>query len=238
MPVAHDADSHIFQLGDGERVLGYSVSVPAAHHVDAQGRPSLRNVKRPLVYVHGFPTCRLESKMLRHAASRRFVGFLERLTGITPLLTDPTKSGGGIQASWKGGTLAMHADFNREMPSSKTGTRRVNTFVFLNEHWKDEYNGHLELWDRNLSECRQRILPSLGRFVVFLSTDFSYHGHPTPLMPPNGRLRRSLSTYYYSMSTPPASECVNGDCETRHEVLWKPLPDEVLGKECRRPPPA
>ena len=68
MPVAHDADSHVFQLGDGERVLGYSVSVPAAHHVDAQGRPSLRNVKRPLVYVHGFPTCRLESKMLRHAA--------------------------------------------------------------------------------------------------------------------------------------------------------------------------
>ena len=42
--------------------------MPAAHHVDAQGRPSLRNVKRPLVYVHGFPTCRLESKMLRHAA--------------------------------------------------------------------------------------------------------------------------------------------------------------------------
>lgn len=75
-------------------------------------------------------------------------------------------------------------------------------------------------------------------FVVFLSTDFSYHGHPTPLMPPNGRLRRSLSTYYYSMSTPPASECVNGDCDTRHEVLWKPLPPEVLGKECRRPPPA
>ena len=56
-----------FQLRDEQR-LGYSISVPAAHHVDAQGRPSLRNVKRPLLYVHGFPTCRLESKMLRHAA--------------------------------------------------------------------------------------------------------------------------------------------------------------------------
>jgi len=59
--------------------------------------------------------------------------------------------------------------------------RRVNVFVYLNHDWRDEYGGHLELWSRNLSSCGARILPRLGRFAVFSSTDFSFHGHPTPL---------------------------------------------------------
>ena len=164
------------------------------------------------------------------------MGFLERLTGITPLLTDPTKPGGGIQRRGRAAHSRCTPTSTERCPL-KTGTRRVNTFVFLNEHWKDGTTA--------TSSCGTATSPSAGAhpavarsIVVFLSTDFSYHGHPTPLTPPNGRLRRSLSTYYYSMSTPPASECVNGDCDTRHEVLWKPLPPEVLGKECRRPPPA
>ena len=37
-----------------------------------------------------------------------------------------------------------------------------------------EFGGHLELWDRNVERCVQRLLPVFNRMVVFSTTDFSY----------------------------------------------------------------
>jgi len=156
--------------------------------------------------------------------SRRFVRFLEQLTGIQPLLIDPGNRGSGIHTTASGGSLAVHADFNRERGDAM---RRVNTFFFFNHEWVDSWGGHLELWDRNLSGCQQRIRPDFGRFVVFTSNDFSYHGHPTPLQTPRSRMRRSLATYYYTNDRP-ASECIDGDCNSTHGVIWKYMGDEVL----------
>mgnify|MGYP006181091653 CR=1 FL=1 len=99
--------------------------------------------------------------------------------------------------------------------------RRVNVFLYLNPDWKEEYGGHLELWTRDLQRCEARVSPDLGKLVVFSSTDFSYHGHQTPLSCPENRSRRSLAVYYYTQ-TRPASECLNDDCEgTRHSTLWQ-----------------
>lgn len=44
--------------------------------------------------------------------------------------------------------LQVHADFN--MLKTHNLSRRVNTFFFLNEDWRDEWEGHLELWDRDM----------------------------------------------------------------------------------------
>jgi hypothetical protein len=41
--------------------------------------------------------------------------------------------------------------------------------------------------------------------VVFATTDFSYHGHPSPLNCPEDRTRRSVAMYYYTAGRP-ASE--------------------------------
>lgn len=91
--------------------------------------------------------------------------------------------------------------------------RRVNTFIYMNHDWPEEYGGHLELWGRDMASCYQRVLPKFGRFVVFSSTDFSYHGHPKPLSAPPGRVRRSLALYYYTNGRP-KNECVNDFCIT------------------------
>ena len=96
-----------------------------------------------------------------------------------------------------------------------------NAFVYLNPHWRDEYNGHLELWDRNMTGCVQRLMPSFGRFVAFSSTDFSYHGHPAPLTPPDGRMRRSVAMYYYTKGDRPTDECYNHDCGRYHTTTWQ-----------------
>ena len=115
----------------------------------------------------------------------------------------------------------MHADFNR---LDNYGLhRRVNIFLFLNHEWRDEYEGHLELWPRNMSACARRVAPLFGRFVAFSSTDFSYHGHPHPLACPHGRARRSIALYYYTNGRP-SVECLRHDCQSTHSTLFQKPP--------------
>lgn len=59
------------------------------------------------------------------------------------------------------------------------------------------------LWNRNLTACVQRIKPKFGRFVAFSTTDFSYHGHPSPMRIPGDRMRRSIAMYYYTRGAAP-----------------------------------
>ena len=142
--------------------------------------------------------------------SAPFVRFLETLSGVEGLIPDPGYEGSGVHLTGDGGVLAVHHDFNYMLCDVASGVysgcgrpnphaaataqrvqlhRRVNVFVYLNHDWPDAYGGHLELWARNMSRCEARIRPALGRFAVFSSTDFSFHGHPTPLRLPPGRMR-------------------------------------------------
>ena len=144
---------------------------------------------------------------LRHVMaqfnSAVFVKFLERLTGIRGLIVDPSFLGGGLHQIEKGGFLKVHTDFNRHTVLGLE--RRLNVLVYLNRDWKEEYGGHLELWNRDMTACVRRILPVASRCVVFNTTRFSYHGHPSPLTCPEGRTRKSLAFYYYT-ATRPADE--------------------------------
>jgi Rps23 Pro-64 3,4-dihydroxylase Tpa1-like proline 4-hydroxylase len=126
--------------------------------------------------------------------------WLEALTGIDGLIPDPYFGGGGLHQIEPGGFLKVHADFNTH-PKLKLD-RRLNMLIYLNKQWKEEYGGHLELWDRDGKACRKRILPIFNRTVVFSTTDTSYHGHPHPLTSPPGVNRKSVSLYYYTAGRP------------------------------------
>lgn len=126
--------------------------------------------------------------------------FLEALTGIEGLISDPYYGGAGPHQIEPGGFLKVHVDFNWH-PLMKLD-RRLNLLVYLNKDWKEEYGGHLELWDREVARCERKILPVFNRTVVFSTTDFSFHGHPTPLACPEGMTRKSVSFYYYSNGRP------------------------------------
>lgn len=125
-----------------------------------------------------------------------FVEFLETLTGIRGLIPDPHLRGGGCHQIGEGGVLKVHADFNRHAQLGLN--RRLNAILYLNSDWRDEYGGHLELWDANMTRAAARIAPVRNRLVVFATTSTSFHGHPDPLTPPPGRYRRSLAWYYYT----------------------------------------
>jgi Rps23 Pro-64 3,4-dihydroxylase Tpa1-like proline 4-hydroxylase len=132
--------------------------------------------------------------------SRPMLRFLEVLTGIESVIPDPYYVGGGLHQIKPGGNLEVHADFNYHAKLKLD--RRINVLIYLNKDWKEEYGGHFELWNRDMTKAEQRILPVFNRCAIFSTTSFSYHGHPTPLSCPPGRTRKSIATYYYSNGRP------------------------------------
>lgn len=130
--------------------------------------------------------------------SQPFLEFLEGLSSIEGLLPDPYFVGGGFHEIGRGGKLGIHADFriNNQLHLS----RRMNVIIYLNEAWRDEYNGSLELWSRDMKSRVKSVAPIWNRCVIFNTDADSYHGHPDPLTTPDGVLRRSVALYYYTAS--------------------------------------
>lgn len=146
--------------------------------------------------------------------------FLQQLTGIEGLIPDPYYGGAGPHQIVPGGFLKVHTDFNWH-PLLKLD-RRLNMLVYLNREWREEYGGHLELWDREMTRCERRILPTFNRTVVFSTTDTSYHGHPHPLACPENMTRKSVSFYYYTNGRPAEERSAPHDTVFRktHEGDW------------------
>jgi Rps23 Pro-64 3,4-dihydroxylase Tpa1-like proline 4-hydroxylase len=136
--------------------------------------------------------------------SRPMLQFLETLTGIQNIFGDPYYNGGGLHQIKPGGSLEVHADYSYH-PKLKVD-RRINVLVYLNKDWKEEYGGHFELWNRELTQAEAKILPIFNRCAIFSTTSYSYHGHPTPLTCPPDRTRKSIATYYFSNGRPAEDE--------------------------------
>jgi hypothetical protein len=129
-----------------------------------------------------------------------FLAFLEKLTGITGLIADPHLRGGGLHEIRREGALGVHADFNLY---PRLGIwRRLNLLLYLNENWDESWGGSLELWDRSGKQKVKAIAPIFNRVVIFDTSNFSYHGHPHPLMCPPDRSRKSIALYYYTAARP------------------------------------
>ena len=158
--------------------------------------------------------------LLYQLNSATFMRFLETLTGINGLIPDPYFAGGGLHQIEPGGYLKVHADFNRH-PTLRLD-RRLNLLLYLNENWKEEYGGQLELWNKEMTRCVERVLPIFNRCVIFNTTDFSYHGHPEPLTCPLGMTRKSLALYYYSNGRP------DEEVSDEHGTLIRSRPGEMI----------
>lgn len=156
---------------------------------------------------------RLTRQLYWELNSADFLSFLQKLTGIDGLVPDPYLLGGGIHETQRGGYLMVHADFNKH-PELKLD-RRLNIIIYLNRDWPDEYGGHLELWDKPMQHCVQKIAPLAGRCVIFKTGRDTWHGHPHPLNCPEDRTRQSLALYYYSNGRP----VEEGNDE--HLTLWQ-----------------
>lgn len=157
-----------------------------------------------------------------------FLAFLEELTGIEGLIPDPYFYGGGMHQTQRGGWLSIHVDFNRYKKLKLY--RHINVLIYLNKDWKEEYGGHLELWDDAMKNCVKKVAPIFNRCVIFTTSENSHHGHPDPLTCPPERTRKSLAWYFYT------AESRNTAGIKDHSTVYKPREgmDETIAKIRRR----
>ena len=160
--------------------------------------------------------------------SQPIVQFLESVTTIPSLISDPHFVGGGFHETSTGGLLGIHADFrvNEQLHLN----RRINVIIYLNDDWHEEYGGHLELWDKKMQNKVHSIAPIFNRCVIFNTDADSFHGHPDPLTTPDNVKRRSLALYYYT-----ASKRIYED-SVAHSTMYKSrgTEDAATLKEIRR----
>lgn len=141
----------------------------------------------------------------------KFLKIVSMLTGINGLISDPYYDGGGINIIENKGTLAVHVDGTHQQRMQTC--RRINAILFINENWDPSWNGYHEQWtylNKTLSpfdndqqwKCVRKVLPKKNRLYLFTTNDKSWHGHAGVLDVPEGVERRSLITYYYTVSRP------------------------------------
>lgn len=150
-------------------------------------------------------------------ASPEFVARISVMSGIPGLIADPALSGGGIHETNHGGHLDVHVDFNF---NEQLGLyRRLNILVYFNKGWKEEYGGHLDLWDAEVTHCLGRYAPVFNRAAGFATSATSWHG-VTPVECPPGVTRKSFAVYYYTKEPPPGWDGV------KKSTVFRARPDE------------
>ena len=134
---------------------------------------------------------------------------------IPKLIPDPYFSGGGLNATVRGGLLDVHVDGNYH---DATGlNRRMNALVYLNPNWEENWGGEFGLYNSDGSQLVKKISPIFNRLVVFDSHDQSFHGLPNPIQFPEGEIRRSIILYYYTVASRPAAQV---RVTEPHSALW------------------
>lgn len=125
-----------------------------------------------------------------------FVRLLTQVTGVDDLVVDSQLYSGGLHETKPGGHFGIHRDFDRH---ERTGLNNEMVMItYLNKNWQPEWGGALELWDKTATQRVAAVEPEFGRTILMRHLDISYHGHPHPLVPPEGVKRRSVASYYYS----------------------------------------
>ncbi len=148
------------------------------------------------------------TRVAKEFVSPEFLTFLEELTGISNLLPDWSMDGGGLHQTLRGGHLNVHADFTTHHVR-ENWSRRVNILLYLNEEWREEWGGELELWDKEMTAAQAKVQPAGNRMLVFTTTADSFHGHPDALTCPEDVARRSMALYYFTEEANPVRKATN-----------------------------
>ena len=101
------------------------------------------------------------AQLSRALASPGFLADLSYISGIPNLLADEELVGGGIHVTGPGGRLDVHVDFN--YLEQRKLHRRLNLLLYLNPVWKEQWGGHIQLWDKDVKRCQQAFAPSMNR---------------------------------------------------------------------------
>jgi hypothetical protein len=183
-------------------------------------RRSYKNINENKSEGSGFEQYHPYFQQLREElGTERFRKTVEAITGINDLILPDDQRGSGVHQGFNGSYLDVHVDFTIH-PVLKLH-RRLNLLIFLNKNWKEEYGGHLELWDKDVKNCIQKYQPGYNRAVIFECNDISYHGYNT-INIPETESRKSFFCYYFTEV---------GEGVKYHDTIFKARPEEGLKKK-------
>jgi len=172
-----------------------------AHAVNENGEVGAKSVREKVRSLG--PAFGLMDDLVKSTA---FLGLISRITGIDELRYDPWYFGGGTHESRQGQDLDPHIDFNRH-PITRQH-RRLNLIIYLNDDWRDEWGGSLQLHRDPHAEPDEdeivTVTPVMNRCVIFETTEHSWHGFTRIRLPEGmaGQTRRSFAIYLYTDSRP------------------------------------
>ena len=189
-PFPHVVVGGLFETGFLRRVAAeFDGGLEGARRIDNARERTFRSTD-PAQF--GPATQRYFDLMHRHA----MVDFLQEVSGIAPLIVDPLLMNGGLHESRDGGRFAIHRDFNRHRQTMLDNA--LIAITYLNDEWRPEWGGELELWCHRRQRVVRSIAPVMGRTVIFAHGPHSYHGHTVPIDTGGTVPRRSVATYYYT----------------------------------------
>ena len=137
-------------------------------------------------------------QLVQALESPEYVSFLENLTGINQLMTDPGKKSAGLNWSKHNSYLHIHSD-NTWNPYLNA-FRCINTSLYLNSDWPEDNGGNLELWNKEMT-ANKKITCGFNEYVIWSNYQPSFHGYQTVNCPIN-KYRKNLILLYYRKEWP------------------------------------
>lgn len=133
-----------------------------------------------------------------------FVSWMSKITGVSNIIPDPHHLGAGLTAAPSGATLGLHIDFNWN--DTLKLNRKFNLIFYANDTWQNSWNGDLEFWNKEGSECLYTISPTPNRLIFWEYEQDLIHGFTKPLACPQDVERQNLMTIYYTSNASPATQ--------------------------------
>ena len=125
-----------------------------------------------------------------------FVHYLQTTFDIEDIELDVDLYGAGLHNHPIGGHLCTHLDYEINPITFKK--RWLNLILYINDDWKDEYNGDTELWNNDRTICAKRIYPEFNKALIFRTDNKSWHGVSRKICCPADTSRKSIAFYYVS----------------------------------------
>jgi len=142
-------------------------------------------------------------ELMIHLTSHSFVTWLNKITGCDQIIPDLHHLGAGLSAAPAGAFLGLHTDFNWN--DTLKLNRKFNLLFYVNETWEDSWNGELEFWDKDKTQCLYSVKPTPNRLLLWGYEQEFVHGFSKPLFCPADVERQNLMTVYYTSNATPTS---------------------------------
>ena len=163
------------------------------------------------------------AQLKKEISTMLFCNWVSEVTGIKDVFVTDDAMGSGLHQGMNGSFLDIHIDFS--MHHLDNVYRRLNLLIYFNKDWKDEWKGHIELWNADMTFPEKKVRPDFNRAVLFETTGKSYHGYDK-INPPEGVNRKSFYTYFYT-------EDSGDQNDTYNDTVFKARPDESVTKKLK-----